>query len=133
KLLLHLIGTFIFYKTLKILKLKEVFVIIGGFIYGIHPAWQLYSRVFLSEPITLFFITLWIYLLIRYVFGKSSWWPQAIAAGILILSHPYFIFLPFSVWLFQFLKKEISPKLFLISSLVCVSIVSVWIIRNFIV
>lgn len=133
KFLLHLIGTFIFYKTLKLLKLKEVLVIMGAFIYGIHPAWQLYSRVFLSEPITLFFITLWIYLLLRFVLGKSPWWPQVIAAGFLILSHPYFIFLPFSVWLVQFLKKQISPRVLLISSLVCTIIVSLWIIRNFIV
>ncbi len=133
KFLLHLLGVFIFYKTLKLLKLKEVLIIIGGFLYGISPAWQLYSRVFLSEPITLFFITLWIYLLIRFIQNKSGFLPQALLGGILVLSHPYYIFLPFSVWLILWLKKEIQLNRFIISSFICASIVSLWIIRNFVV
>src|SRR5690606_27467203 len=67
KFLLHLLGIFIFYKTLKLLKLKEIFIITGSFLYSISPAWQLYSRVFLSEPITLFFLTLWIFLMVRFI------------------------------------------------------------------
>ena len=67
KFLLHLLGIFIFYKTLKLLKFREILIIIGSFLYAISPAWQLYSRVFLSEPITFFFMTLWIYLLLRYI------------------------------------------------------------------
>ncbi len=130
KFLLHILGLFIFYRTLKILKLQEIIIIIGTFLYGINPAWQLYSRVFLSEPITFFFITLWVYLLIRFVKLKSGFLPQAVVGGIIILSHPYYIFLPFFVWLVVYLKKEMKLKMFFASSLICAAMVSTWIIRN---
>ncbi len=133
KFLLHLLGVFIFYKTLKLLKLREVLIIIGAFLYGISPAWQLYSRVFLSEPITLFFITLWIYLLIRFIQNKFGFLPQALLGGVLVLSHPYYILLPFSVWFILLIRKQLNLKVFLFSSLVCASLISVWIVRNFIV
>ena len=133
KYLLHLIGVFIFYRTLKVLKLHDLIIIIGSFLYAISPAWQLYSRVFLSEPITLFFITLWLYLLIRFVKGKSGFFPQTLVGGILILSHPYYVFLPFSIWLLLWIRKQINIKTFFISSLICASVVSIWIIRNFVV
>src|SRR5690606_25315535 len=87
----------------------------------------------LSEPITLFFITLWIYLLIRFIMGKSGFVPQAIVGGILILSHPYYVLLPFSIWLLLWIRKQINIKTFFISSFLCASVVSIWIIRNFVV
>ncbi len=133
KFLLHLLGILVFYKTLKLLKFREVVIIIGTFLYGVSPSWQLYSRVFLSEPITLFFITLWLYLLIRYLQKKSGFLLHALVGGILILSHPYYIFLPFSVWLILWLTKQMPLNRFIISSLICASIVSLWIVRNFIV
>ncbi len=133
KYLLHLIGVFIFYKTLKLLKLNELIIIIGSFLYAVSPAWQIYSRVFLSEPITLFFLTLWVYLLIRYLQEKSNFLSQALVGGILILSHPYYILFPFSVWFILWLLKNIQFKGFIISSIICASIVSIWIVRNFIV
>lgn len=133
KFFLHLFGSFLFFKTLKLLKIREVLVVTGTFFYGISPAWQLYSRVFLSEPITLFFITLWIYFLIRFVQNKENWGPQALVSGILILCHPYFIFLPFAVWFILYLLKNISVKTLFLSSITCIALVSVWIIRNFVV
>jgi len=133
KFLLHLVGVYIFYKTLKLLKIGEMVLITGTFLYAISPAWQLYSRVFLSEPITLFFITLWIYLLIRFFKGKANWWPQSLVAGILVLCHPYYIFLPFSVWLIFALRKQIPFRIFVLSSALFLAIISTWIIRNFIV
>ncbi len=133
KYLLHLLGVFIFHKTLRLLKLREVVIVIGTFLYGVSPAWQLYSRVFLSEPITLFFITLWLYLLIGFLQKKSNFLPQAMVGGVLILSHPYYIFLPFSVWLILWLTKQMQLNRFIISSLICASIVSIWIVRNFVV
>ncbi|MCC8358509.1 ArnT family glycosyltransferase [Salinimicrobium sediminilitoris] len=133
KFLLHFLGIFIFYRTLKLLKLKEVLVIIGSFLYAISPAWQIYSRVFLSEPVTFFFITLWIYLLIRNVQKKSGPIPQGFVGGLLILSHPYYLFLPFTVWFILFLYRQIKFKSLLITSLLAVAVVSIWIIRNSIV
>ncbi len=133
KILLHVIGTYIFFRTLKLLKLQEIFIVIGAFLYGISPAWQLYSRVFLSEPITLFFITLWIYLLILFLRNRISFVPQAIIGGILILSHPYYLFLPFSVWLILLIRKQLNFRIFIFSSIIGASIVSFWIVRNFVV
>jgi hypothetical protein len=133
KFLLHLLGVFIFFKTLKLLKFKDVLIIIGTFLYGISPAWQLYSRVFLSEPITLFFITLWIYFLIRFQMHKSSLWPQGIIAGVLILCHPYYIFLPISIWFVLFIKKQLKIKNLFFLSVICITVISVWVTRNFIV
>lgn len=133
KFLLHFLALFLFFRTLKILKLKETAIIIGVFLYGISPAWQLYSRVFLSEAITLFFVTLWVYLLVRFIKNKSSWLPQALVSGILVLCHPYYIFLPFSVYVILFIRKQITLKLFILSATLCAAVISTWIIRNFIV
>jgi len=133
KFLLHLFGSFVFYKTLKLLQLREVIAIAGVFLYAISPVWQLYSRVFLSEPITFFFITLWLYLLVRFIKNRSGFLPQAMVGGILVLAHPYYIFLPFSVWFILFLYKELHFKLFLFSSIICAAVISIWIARNFVV
>ncbi|WP_081212337.1 ArnT family glycosyltransferase [Salegentibacter sediminis] len=133
KFLLHLLGIFIFYKTLKLLKIKEVLILAGCFLYAIHPAWQLYSRVFLSEPITFFFMSLWVYLLVRYFQHKKGFIMQSLVAGIMILAHPYYIFLPFSIWLILFIKKQIPFKSLFLSSLICTAIVFSWVIRNSIV
>lgn len=133
KFLLHLLGIFIFYKTLTLIKTNKGLAVIGTFIYAVSPAWQLYSRVFLSEPVTLFFLTLWLFFLLRYIFEEKAFFPQAIAGGILILAHPYYIFLPFSVWFILLLQKQIKWKNFIISSALFAAVVSVWIIRNFVV
>ncbi|WP_156877260.1 glycosyltransferase family 39 protein [Salinimicrobium terrae] len=130
KFLIHLLGIYIFHKTLKLLNFKEYLTITGTFLYAISPAWQLYSRLFLSEPITYFFITLWIYLLIKYIQNKISIIPQACVAGIIILCHPYSLFLPFSVWFIMFLTQKLKLKVFIISSVICISIVSLWVVRN---
>lgn len=133
KFLLHLAGVYIFYKTLKLLKIRELVLITGTFLYAISPAWQLYSRVFLSEPITLFFITLWIFLLIRFIKGSSRWWPHALIAGILVLCHPYYVFLPFSIWIILTIRKQISLRTFILASALCAAIISTWIIRNMVI
>lgn len=133
KFFLHFLGIFIFYKSLKLLRIKEVLVIISTFLYGVSPAWQIYSRVFLSEPITFFFITLWLYFLIRFVQKKRGFVPQAIVGGILVLSHPYYIFLPFATWLVLFLKKQISFRPLLLSSILAAAIISIWVVRNFVI
>lgn len=133
KFLLHLLGIFLFNKTLRFSRFKELTIIIGTFLYSVSPAWQLYTRFFLSEPITLFFITLWIYFLLKAIIYKSSFFPQAIFAGILILCHPYFIFLPFSIWLILLLKKQVSFRILATSSSICILVVSIWVIRNSII
>src|SRR5690606_3824863 len=55
KFLLHALAILMFRSILKELKLRKALIITGTFLFAVHPAWQLYSRVFLSEPITLFF------------------------------------------------------------------------------
>lgn len=130
KFLLHLLGIFFFNKTLKFLQFKELTIIVGTFLYGVIPAWQIYTRFFLSEPITFFFITLWIYFLVKAIIYKSSFYPQAFFAGILILCHPYYIFLPFTIWLILFLKKQVNFRKFVTSYSICILVISIWIIRN---
>lgn len=133
KILLHVTGTYIFYRTLKLLKLQDIIIIIGVFLYGASPAWQLYSRVFLSEPITLFIITLWIFLLILFLRNRVNFVPQAIIGGILVLSHPYYLFLPFTFWLILLIKKQLNFEIFILSSIIGAFIISTWIVRNFVV
>lgn len=133
KFFLHIIGSFIFYKTLCLLRLKPFMIVGGTALYALSPASQLYSRVFLSEPVTFFFITLWLYLLIRFYKTKSGYILQAVIAGFIILSHPYYIFLPISVFFFLYLFKQFSFKTFIFSSLICFAVVSFWVIRNFVV
>lgn len=133
KFLLHLLGMFLFRSTLKLLNFKRTSVLFGTFLYGISPAWQIYSRFFLSEPITLFFITLWLFLLIRFIKKKKGFYLQAFISGIVILSHPYFIFFPFSIWLLLFIQKNLCRKQLILSSLICSAVVSFWIVRNIMV
>lgn len=130
KFLLHLIGLYIFYKTLRLFKLNQAITIIGVFLYGLSPAWQIYSRVFLSEPITLFLLTLWVFLLVSFLKKKSNFINQALVAGLLILCHPYYIFLPFTIWLIFLIQAQINFFTFLKSCLTCILIVSIWITRN---
>lgn len=133
KFLLHLLGLYIFYKTLKLFNLNQSIIILGVFLYGMSPAWQIYSRVFLSEPITLFLLSLWVFLLITYLKKKSGFLIQALIAGILILCHPYYIFLPFTIWLIFLIQSHINLFTFLNSCLTCVLIISIWVTRNSIV
>jgi len=50
-----------------------------------------------------------------------------------VLCHPYYVFLPFSVWLILFLRKQIHLKVFILSAVLCTGVISTWIVRNFIV
>ena len=133
KFLLHVTGVYIFYKTLRLLKIRELMILIGTLFYAISPAWQLYSRFFLSEPLTLFLITLWVYLLIKHLKTGLTWWHQAFITGVIVLCHPYFLFLPFSIYLILYINSQISLRIFFLSSAVCAAIISSWVIRNSIV
>lgn len=133
KFLLHFLGAFLFYKCLKYLEIRFYLLWLGVFLYAVSPAWQLYSRVFLSEPVTLFFMTLFAWSLIRYLKTGKHFCINGIVAGILILSHPYYLFLPFSIWLFLFLNKKLRLPKLLILSMLAILVVSSWVIRNYIV
>ena len=133
KIILHVLGMYIFYRILKLLDFNAVLIILGTFAYAVNPASQLFLRIFLSEPLTIFFITLWLFLLIRYLNNRNCWWPQALLGGIIILTHPYYLFLPFSVWFLLFIKKYMKLKFFFFSCLVCTSVVSIWVARNWLV
>lgn len=130
KFLLHLLGAWFFYKTLGYFRIRRLLMYAGVFLYFVSPAWQLYSRVFLSEPITLFFMTLFLWSLVRYLNTGKLFWLNGLLGGILILSHPYYLFLPFSIWLFLLLFKRIDFKRIFILSVISVAVVSIWIVRN---
>ena len=78
-------------------------------------------------------MSLWVYLLVRYIQQKKGFFIQSLVGGIMILSHPYYLFLPFSVWLALFIYKQFSLKKLFISAIICISVVSVWFIRNYMV
>lgn len=133
KFLIHLLGAYLFYRILKCIEVSYLWVCIGVFLYLVSPAWQLYSRVFLSEPITLFLMTFFIWSLFKYLKSGKWIWLNGLAGGILILSHPYYIFFPFSIWFFLFLNNKIKLKNTLVLGILAAVIVSLWILRNSIV
>lgn len=133
KFLLHIIGAWFFYNTLRYFEFRKIIIAIGVFLYVVNPSWQLYSRVFLSEPITLFFMTLFIWSLVRFLKTERSLWLNALLGGVLILSHPYYLFLPFSIWFFLLVYKKLNFRKTLAIGGIAVVVVSVWVIRNNIV
>lgn len=133
KFLLHLLGGFFFFKTLQYFKINRILMYLGVFLYLVNPAWQLYSRVFLSEPLTLFLITLYLWSLIKFLKTKKSLWINGLIGGVLILSHPYYIFLPFSIWAFLFLFKKMQFRQILLVGVIAISIVTLWVVRNSVV
>ena len=133
KFLLHGFGIYLFYIILKRLSFHESICAIGCFLYAVAPVWQLYSRVFLSEPFTLFLITLFIYTAINVYCRKGRWFWHIIVSTILILSHPYYVFLPFSLWLILWFSKFLHLKKFLLFTICTLGLVSLWPLRNAIV
>ena len=130
KMLLLLLGAYLFYRTLSLLQFSNWIVMLGSFLYTVHPASQLYSRVFLSEPITLFFVTLFLFLAIRLLKEKRVSWVLGVLGGVIILCHPYFVFLPFSIYLFFLIYKKLSLKQVILCSLMTIGVVSLWVLRN---
>jgi hypothetical protein len=133
KFLLHLLGCLFFYKILQYFKIRGILLYVGVFLYMINPAWQLYSRVFLSEPITLFFITIFLWSLLKFLKTGKQLWLNGLIGGMVILVHPYYIFLPFSIWAFLFLFKKLQFKQILFLGGMAIFIVSLWVIRNSVV
>ena len=133
KFCLFILGGYLFYRTLSYFKLSENWIYLGCFLYLLNPAWQLYSRVFLSEPITLFFMTWFILSLVRLLKTGKGKVLNGIAGGLLILCHPYSIFLPFVIWGGLWIFRSISLRSLLLISVPAILIVFSWISRNMIV
>lgn len=133
KVLLLLAGGYLFYRILSLLHVNYWIVVVGTFLYLVHPASQIYSRFFLSEPITLFFVTLFLYMAVRFVKGYGNSWSLGLVGGIVVLCHPYFVFLPFTVYGFFFLYKKCSFKQLIVCGVIAAGVVSIWVVRNAIV
>ncbi len=133
KFFLFGLGAFFFYKSLRLLQLKSSLIFIGVILYLLNPAWQLYSRVFLSEPITLFFLTIFVWAVVKFYRNGTSLLIQGVFAGVLILCHPYYIFLPFSIWLFLLIYRKISLVQIFQTAICTILILGFWIGRNMIV
>ena len=133
KMLLFLLGGYLFYKTLSLLHFSNWIVVLGTFLYLVHPTSQMYSRFFLSEPITLFFVTLFLFVAVRFIKGHGTSWLLGLVGGIVVLCHPYFVFLPFTIYGFFFLYKKCSFKQLIICGLIAAGVVSLWVIRNAVV
>lgn len=133
KMLLLLLGGYLFYKTLSVLHFSNWIVLLGTFLYLVHPTSQIYSRFFLSEPITLFFVTLFLFVAVQFIKGYGTTWLLGLVGGIVVLCHPYFVFLPFAIYGFLFLYKKCSFKQLIIFGMMAAGVVSIWVIRNAVV
>ncbi|UAB86155.1 glycosyltransferase family 39 protein [Zunongwangia sp. SCSIO 43204] len=132
KMLLHIVGSFIFYKTLKNLNFDYWPIVITVFLYCVSPSWQIYSRVFLSEPITLFLFTVFIYLLTQKHALRSSKKTISISivGSLIIICHPYFLFFPFLGFLFLLVFKQVDFKRFVLGGIFILIIPLAWMLRN---
>ncbi len=133
KVVIHLIGVGLFYKILRLLEYDKWYILIGAFIYSVSPVYQIYGRVFLVEPLTLFIITVFLYYLLKCQKNTRGFALLGLTGALVILSHPYYIFLPFTIYLMLVLSKQIQTKHFIISSVISLFIVALWPIRNAIV
>ena len=62
--------------------------------------------------------------------AKSHFWILGLLGGIVILCHPYFVFLPFAIYLFLALYKKLSFKKVFFCGVLTVAFVSLWVLRN---
>src|SRR5690606_11374953 len=70
---------------------------------------------------------------VRFIKFKKGLILQGIMGGILVLSHPYYIFLPVSIWILLLINEKVSLKNVLFASALFTAVISSWIIRNSIV
>ena len=132
KILLHLFGCFLFFKTLKNLDFDYWPILISVFLYAVSPSWQIYSRVFLSEPITLFLFTTFLYFITQKEALKSNKKiiQIAIVGGLIIVCHPYFLFFPFLAFLFLLIFKQINFRSFIVGGFFILILPLSWVLRN---
>ena len=132
KILLHLFGCFLFFKTLKNLDFDYWPILISVFLYAVSPSWQIYSRVFLSEPITLFLFTTFLYFITQKEALKSNKKiiQIAIVGGLIIVCHPYFLFFPFLAFLFLLIFKQINFRSFIVAGFFILILPLSWVLRN---
>ncbi|MEZ7493982.1 hypothetical protein QO206_00685 [Leeuwenhoekiella aequorea] len=133
KLLLHLIGIYLFYKSLKLLDIRNRLLILGTFAFAISPVYQIYSRVFYAEPLTSFFFGLFIFSIIYWLRNNRNVFFIPFAAALLVLTHPYYIFLPFSVFSLLWLNKQLKLKNLIVFFVASFLLISIWPLRNAIV
>ena len=135
KILLHVLGCFLFFRTLKNLCFDYWPIVISVFLYAVSPSWQIYSRVFLSEPITLFLFTVFLFFITKKENLKSNQiiLSLALIGGLITICHPYYLFFPFLIFLFLFAFKQIPFKHFFMGGLIVLIIPFAWVVRNTII
>ncbi|WP_028377674.1 hypothetical protein [Leeuwenhoekiella sp. MAR_2009_132] len=133
KLLIHVIEVYFFHKCLKFLNIKGLLLILGTFIFSISPVYQIYSRVFYAEPLTSFFLGMFVFSVIYWFKKGKNGFLIPLTSALLVLTHPYFIFLPFSIFGVLFLQKQTESKIFMIFSVLAILLISAWPLRNAII
>ena len=133
KFLIIILGGMLFYKTLKKIDLPHYLSLLGAFAYLIHPALQIYSRTFLSEPFTLFMMTLVLYTYVVYWQNKKTLTliVLGVTSGLLVLTHPFYVFLPPLLIFIQWLYQRLPFRNLIIGALSFVMVVSFWLTRNY--
>jgi len=118
-----LIPVFIFLIFIQI-NISLITAIIASLIWGILPTFNGFTNYILTESITPFFLTLFIYLAI----GKQKWkiYLSAITLGYLIIVKP--IFIPF-IFSYLFFIKNFNIKTVSLCILISILPFSIWKIR----
>ena len=133
KFLFILIGGFLFFKVLKTLDVSYPLILLGTVLYLIHPALQIYSRTFLSEPLTYFMMTFLLYSIVLYDKRKKIMHLilMGVFSGLLVLTHPYYIFLPPLLIAAQGWWMTVSLKRLVVLVFCFFVVVSPWLYRNY--
>jgi hypothetical protein len=130
--LLDSVTVVLFYQILLMLQMSGWARFLALQLFAIHPAWLIYSVTFLSEPFTLLLHVALGLSLLKLTAAWSPWRAGVVGAigGLVILEHPYYVFLPFTFLAIFTLAKRIPPRRAACIACLSALIVTPWLIRN---
>ncbi|MDC0408594.1 glycosyltransferase family 39 protein [Flavobacteriaceae bacterium] len=135
KFLLIIGGAYLFYRTLISLRFSKSVSIIFAVFYLIHPTLQLYSRTFLSESFTYLIMTILLYFAVRtwQDSNKINVFMTGLTGGLLVLTHPYYLALPFVLVGLIFLIQRSKVINYFIAFPVLMFVIGFWVVRNHVI
>ena len=111
------------YKTLKLLKFNDLSSVIITLLFNSLLHVIFYETAILTESLSLFFITVTVYLSMKYLFCSVQGWKSilwlSLLMGYLVFIKPFYIFIPFVIYALYILKdfrfsRIINSKLILL-------------------
>lgn len=132
KFLLILGGAYLFFRTFILLKFSISVSRSFAVFYLIHPTLQLYSRTFLSESFTYLVMTIVLYFAVRtwQDSNKINVFMTGLTGGLLVLTHPYYLALPFILLGLIFLIKRFKVTNYFMAFSVLIIVIGLWVLRN---